>query len=132
MRISDWSSDVCSSDLALQRVVARIAGGAEKLQGIVGHLDRHLGGEDLRLRGLQHVGKAGSAVGSLMDEGAGGGELRRHVGQHPLQALELADRPAELLAPAAVGQRLLVGALRSEEHTSELQSLMRNSYAVFC
>src|SRR3546814_3718954 len=101
-----------------------------------------------------------------MDEGAGGGELRRHVGQHPLQALELADRPAELLAPAAVGQRLLVGALgdaerhggrpdalgvvggheraeaaaqalrrlqqRSEEHTSELQSLMRISYAVFC
>src|SRR3546814_8278068 len=103
MRISDWSSDVCSSDLhagvahhALQRVVARIAGGAEKLQGIVGHLDRHLGGEDLRLRGLQHVGKAGSAVGSLMDEGAGGSELRRHVGQHPLQALEL-DRKSTRL-----------------------------------
>src|SRR3546814_9079116 len=36
---------------------------------------------------------------------------------------------AELLA---VAKRLLISSLRSEEHTSELQSLMRISYAVFC
>src|SRR3546814_2832574 len=35
------------------------------------------------------------------------------------------------LATAPVSERTLTG-LRSEEHTSELQSLMRNSYAVFC
>src|SRR3546814_1110294 len=33
---------------------------------------------------------------------------------------------------AAADARQLAAALRSEEHTSELQSLMRNSYAVFC
>src|SRR3546814_4187854 len=45
----------------------------------------------------------------------------RHVGALMLDRLERADRFAELLAH-----------LRSEEHTSELQSLMRISYAVFC
>src|SRR3546814_2081387 len=40
----------------------------------------------------------------------------------------------EDLTPLGVVQKLndLVGSFRSEEHTSELQSLMRNSYAVFC
>src|SRR3546814_7435606 len=40
-----------------------------------------------------------------------------------------AARVAELLR---VGQQLVLDQLRSEEHTSELQSLMRISYAVFC
>src|SRR3546814_7483408 len=35
-------------------------------------------------------------------------------------------------AAFGVGLKLFGGAIRSEEHTSELQSLMRNSYAVFC
>src|SRR3546814_10868962 len=39
--------------------------------------------------------------------------------------------PAALL-PRRFAPRLLFGRLRSEEHTSELQSLMRISYAVFC
>src|SRR3546814_7860143 len=44
------------------------------------------------------------------------------------------DRHAELLggAPVELGRPSGPGALRSEEHTSELQSLMRISYAVFC
>src|SRR3546814_7828416 len=44
-------------------------------------------------------------------------------------------RAAPLIGPPAACQgsgRALAGALRSEEHTSELQSLMRISYAVFC
>src|SRR3546814_1621845 len=46
-----------------------------------------------------------------------------------------ADRPideAELFARAIAARWVLVGEKRSEEHTSELQSLMRISYAVFC
>src|SRR3546814_8404116 len=42
-----------------------------------------------------------------------------------------ADRQLLLLSPRQHA-RLAVGDLKSEEHTSELQSLMRNSYAVFC
>src|SRR3546814_4248139 len=41
-----------------------------------------------------------------------------------------AERPTSLLHPAALGPGVIL--LRSEEHTSELQSLMRISYAVFC
>src|SRR3546814_4298178 len=42
------------------------------------------------------------------------------------------DRCAQPLAGTVGGKRGLSMALRSEEHTSELQSLMRSSYAVFC
>src|SRR3546814_4385071 len=44
----------------------------------------------------------------------------------------LIDRPNTLYLPVATAQRLLSEETRSEEHTSELQSLMRISYAVFC
>src|SRR3546814_7400744 len=40
------------------------------------------------------------------------------------------DAPALDMTPEDMGER--IAAARSEEHTSELQSLMRNSYAVFC
>src|SRR3546814_10281319 len=58
-----------------------------------------------------------------------------------LPFLDLAGRPSDLAtqqAAAAVGQNVLMWRYqtsldrRSEEHTSELQSLMRISYAVFC
>src|SRR3546814_10460145 len=42
------------------------------------------------------------------------------------------DRPRESRLHGAARDAERVGHLRSEEHTSELQSLMRNSYAVFC
>src|SRR3546814_4046403 len=59
----------------------------------------------------------------------------RRVGELLFQLIEI--RAAELLPPgdhgsrAGIAQRFL-GALRSEEQTSELQSLMRITYAVFC
>src|SRR3546814_2378402 len=101
MRISDWSSDVCSSDL-------------------VGSV-QDAGAFDLAVAaGLDHAG------GGLVDGRIGvdhlGGRARR-VGDH--------ERLGALAAGAA-GERPVVGVLpRSEEHTSELQSLMRISYAVF-
>src|SRR3546814_1244927 len=55
------------------------------------------------------------------------------VGQVAAQALRVAGRVRQFVQAGPVIIDLLEeGGLRSEEHTSELQSLMRNSYAVFC
>src|SRR3546814_2954597 len=96
MRISDWSSDVCSSDL----------GRAD--EGQPGGLDR--------------VGE----VGVLAEEAVAGMDRLRAGLFRDFQ-----DRVAAqvaVLRPRAADRP----SLRSEEHTSELQSLMRISYAVFC
>src|SRR3546814_6611785 len=87
LRISDWSSDVCSSDLGFQ---------AEFDIG------------DLFLSAYL----IGTEIGTL----AGGGRCG-----------ELTSRGYAACGIGAFKQRR-----RSEEHTSELQSLMRISYAVFC
>src|SRR3546814_2058458 len=68
---------------------------------------------------------------------------QRHPRQNSLDIAEAAKRAAQCVTGAAVDQglhrlmamaqhRLLAQRARSEEHTSELQSLMRISYAVFC
>src|SRR3546814_5245648 len=44
----------------------------------------------------------------------------------------IAERPAGGGVGRPIGRRVVAGRMRSEEHTSELQSLMRISYAVFC
>src|SRR3546814_1895332 len=103
MRISDWSSDVCSSDLLLL-AIARV----------------HLPDLDDLAHSL-HV----EAVA------LGFGKHVLNVFAQPLllflQSLDPLDIRAKLLARLAADRRG-----RSEEHTSELQSLMRISYAVFC
>src|SRR3546814_3088788 len=72
-------------------------------------LSRHLGPVDLQQVGLDVTGREPLRV------------ERDHVPGQPVEATSvLGDRDR------------LEGAVRSEEHTSELQSLMRNSYAVFC
>src|SRR3546814_6296958 len=99
MRISDWSSDVCSSDL--NRPVPRCG------------------------CGLLSVAPArpGGAVHGADHRPAGRGGMPRPGAGEPLSAVERAfRRKGRHREPAA----------RSEEHTSELQSLMRISYAVFC
>src|SRR3546814_7661911 len=103
MRISDWSSDVCSSDLLRQH-----AADAE-------HDDR----TDQRIDAVadQHLGQP---LFHALHEIA----FDRRVG--------LALRNADTDAVERLRQRRVVHKPRSEEHTSELQSLMRISYAVFC
>src|SRR3546814_10531324 len=102
MRISDWSSDVCSSDLG---AVGHHRDGIDRDPGVVRRFQWH-----------GAVPGAGAAVGCGTD-GA-----QRHLRPGP----DAVPVERGRLAPAA-------GAwLRSEEHTSELQSLMRISYAVFC
>src|SRR3546814_4600988 len=100
MRISDWSSDVCSSDLrgARRKAGARAALPA-RLCAVAGSLWRGTGAAAPDADGAdQH--RAAPCLGS-------GSASGRRVHHHPRR-------------------------LRSEEHTSELQSLMRISYAVFC
>src|SRR3546814_7010193 len=98
MRISDWSSDVCSSDLGPGLILGLAQPG------------RRLGA------GLESDGATTSAFGPR----------RRSSGSR-------AGRPRASGAVArGLGDVLPRGARRSEEHTSELQSLMRISYAVFC
>src|SRR3546814_5311659 len=148
MRISDWSSDVCSSDLPVDLLA--------DLQTI------------LRKPGRERIGIASEREQAWIDDrqpGNGGALLLQGCGltDDPrriteAQTIDVCTRLAVIdqrgridrQAAGAVEQQLWnqrarilparteenhvdVGtALRSEEHTSELQSLMRSSYAVFC
>src|SRR3546814_5485960 len=121
MCISDWSSDVCSSDLVDEHVDR-----AElRLDLVEGAGDRfgfaHVAGDRDRLGADRaHRGESGFEMVGLAakdrDLRAQPGELDRHALAEP---------------GAAAGYRDHLS-VRSEEHTSELQSLMRTSYAVFC
>src|SRR3546814_10649576 len=107
MRISDWSSDVCSSDLIHIdefEVMAR---------------DTKLGPEDIT-RDIPNVGE----------------EALRNLDEAGIVYIGAEVEPGDILAgkitpkgesPMTPEEKLL---RRSEEHPSELQSLMRNSYAV--
>src|SRR3546814_1395421 len=112
MRISDWSSDVCSSDLADHKAHA------QEREALA---DRMRGAPDT-------VDAAALAVG----EPAG----HRHHPARRAETLEPAvEPPQQHRKPQRGGkphrQVAQRGHQRSEEHTSELQSLMRISYAVF-
>src|SRR3546814_2304824 len=125
MRISDWSSDVCSSDLghAVGEAQRRLQGvGQPALQALPHHeaVDHHL---DRVLLVAREVDLVGELVDLAVDASAGEA-LSSQVGEERVVgALTAADDR---------GEHLEAGTLRSEEHTSELQSLMRISYAVFC
>src|SRR3546814_949015 len=131
MRISDWSSDVCSSDLELEVVLAlalvrgiaaRAAGPAlRRFLDPVARFELPVAAENAG----PLAARAGMSQTRLADPLGrdGDGLAARGVGDLPL-----ADRTADDLLDLAA--RPLHEALRSEEHTSELQSLMRISYAV--
>src|SRR3546814_4303570 len=118
MRSRDWSSDVCSSDLPEARaelfgVIARLRLGLGDYDDAATLLDR----QTAILDALDNVPP------SLRLESATDlGHTRRMLGRHA----DCIDgmRPWQALARREEH--------RSEEHTSELQSLMRTSYAVFC
>src|SRR3546814_10121197 len=97
MRISDWSSDVCSSDLPTS---------AKQRSGTFS----------------VHTAPAGAARTSAPISSAAPPSASV-TGVVPAASTRQSSRKAKLLPSRRV---------RSEEHTSELQSLMRNSYAVFC
>src|SRR3546814_4561597 len=96
LRISDWSSDVCSSDLGETLTVVPFAGSN--------------GGVPVR-RDFIELSVLPSYQGLALEPRSDNLEIRRF------------PRGVEIGTP---------NGMRSEEHTYELQSLMRISYAVFC
>src|SRR3546814_5508728 len=114
MRISDWSSDVCSSDLIL--------GQASKVSAKVRNNGGGFWNHDFFWKIMAPNG--GSPAGKLADAIADFGGLDKLKEEFNAKgAGQFGSGWAWLIADNAG---------RSEEHTSELQSLMRNSYAVFC
>src|SRR3546814_4061422 len=101
MRISDWSSDVCSSDLGNSRTMS---------DTLCATSSKRAGRTRLPVRHLQRMHqKRASAFSSRSSH-------PRRSKRHHRQC----------------GSKTALCPQRSEEHTSELQSLMRISYAVFC
>src|SRR3546814_1896663 len=113
MRISDWSSDVCSSDLQPRKGQMP----APPVGEAVARRDRRPAGKGPCLLNAAAVGPAPEHPGRL--------DPQRADAQEP----RVARRPDLEPGGVMIGARLPP---RSEEHTSELQSLMRTSYAVFC
>src|SRR3546814_2187678 len=118
MRISDWSSDVCSSDLLLRQEHIDAVAGEDKACDPFFLRDAH---RDRAHAGAERRGQEAAIVG--MNERALG---QRFAGRDRIAD----DRADQRVRVGLVLQE--IGLFRSEEHTSELQSLMRISYAVFC
>src|SRR3546814_8684080 len=106
MRISDWSSDVCSSDL--------------------------IGPLDAIRRSIARLGRRGNSQASERKRQ----KRRRHDWMHGQTSFLIDALTHEPHAREGTGKVGRGGDVRrrrrSEEHTSEIQSLMRISYAVFC
>src|SRR3546814_7555372 len=123
MRISYWSADVCSSDLlpgAADRSVFAQPNeepGAEPALIAPFRLDTQADFRLCRPLGTPHGFPDSQAA---WDNGRMG-EWPRHKHNHAMAHFSREDLPFQYAL-----------AERSEEHTSELQSLMRISYAVFC
>src|SRR3546814_8238389 len=124
MRISDWSSDVCSSDL-VRRYSARFIIGASRAQmaGDAQVTAHHVA--ELRIAfGRPHGGEMADRPEPETDQPEAQAEAERRR----QRAVKNGDRARRAAEQDVLGERPMD---RSEEHTSELQSLMRTSYAVF-
>src|SRR3546814_2973817 len=115
MRISDWSSDVCSSDLGPRRFIAsRCAVASSSLWPP----DRNtMPGRIAGTLDFRHISVASATSSTLACSS---------------QSLPGTTIDALRMVPSSATFCWYSASNRSEEHTSELQSLMRISYAVFC
>src|SRR3546814_8779345 len=136
MRISDWSSDVCSSDLFThafpQHGRSACARSGQEQPGAETGGDGRRDGEGQgapvlsgapRLREASDPGAVQAMAGNQLD-----GE-RNAAGRDQQDGARRGAEPDDPAPPGAAGEQ---DGGRSEEHTSDLQSLMRISYAVFC
>src|SRR3546814_8797582 len=126
MRISDWSSDVCSSDLLAQHVMGLACAAPfreEELLAEIRSATPYSALTEEAFANVLHFIEGGGYALRAYDrfkrlthdpDGTWRVSHPRFVQQHRLNAGIIVDQP------------------RSEEHTSELQSLMRSSYDVFC
>src|SRR3546814_6879532 len=123
MRISDWSSDVCSSDLTSVQLSAAESASLEAACST----DKYVNGP-AAYRACVERQKAALAAGVRRPNLS----VLSSAEQQSIEAACSTDKYVN--GPAAYNECLAnqLAAMRSEEHTSELQSLMRISYAVFC
>src|SRR3546814_7827528 len=120
MRISDWSSDVCSSDLIHHAWL--LAGPRGMGKGAFA---------ERVARFLVTHGRSGEGQATPLDDRGDDAAARLvDAGNHP-EILRLARQP-KAKAKELARNITIEQVRRSEENTSELPSLMRNSYAVFC
>src|SRR3546814_5537827 len=116
MRISDWSSDVCSSDLLPADVIGVSLDGQSwvTLPELAGHnsFEQLIAATHVHYRNV-HNNRQRIDISSLQ------GEVDRQK--------SYLQRKAEIESKADVNKNESLRRIRSEEHTSELQSLMRNS-----
>src|SRR3546814_1642173 len=149
MRISDWSSDVCSSDLRCSTVASSCgrwpATACRSARGSASAARTRTAA--CLSRWTAWPRKVFSLPRIYTDE-HGSGAFIFHVhlpypcpsvqirGQQPFQGGAMSSRQRDgWIATRGTplrGEVVVPGDKRSEEHTSELQSLMRISYAVFC
>src|SRR3546814_8547638 len=111
MRISDWSSDVCSSDLIATTIASASQGYANA--------------------SASAPTTAASSVNEAVQLLTGSGEVFI-IARAPLLSRWLVSATPAPVASMPAPRSPSGDSVRSEEHTSELQSLLRNSYAVFC
>src|SRR3546814_9416198 len=129
MRMSVWISDVCSSDLPR---FATAIDRARKVADCVAELERlfagrtladwreRLGAQDGQWDVVQHVGELKD------DRQVQANGFMQRVVHDGMRSLDMVSVPIQFDGAPLPSQP------RSEEHTSEITSLMRNSYAVFC
>src|SRR3546814_9569738 len=126
MRISDWSSDVCSSDLSEFKIPddADVEYPPKNSYRYLSSLTQLYANSNFGLRSLQDFKKI-----SIV-------EVKGYCyGWHFYQAADadlVISADDALFGHSAFRYVGWAARMRSEEHTSELQSLMRISYAVFC
>src|SRR3546814_9286687 len=123
MRISDWSSDVCSSDLVAGRT-------HPYLRTIVaGPNDSYVVWYWYRIAGQSTNSRF---LGKLLEVKAAMIDGDRSAAVIAIASRVSEDAPQTDALLRAFLEHNLAGAERSEEHTSELQSLLRISHAGFC
>src|SRR3546814_10092887 len=132
MRISDWSSDVCSSDLFDEHATVAAQVRAHALAAEVAQ-------PGLAIRARVEIDRDRHILARLGQSGHRRAQPAQRIAPaRDRRPTGVADTPADIVQCAhGRGQRIERGPeqgleQRSEEHTSELQSLMRISYAVFC
>src|SRR3546814_8831490 len=132
MRISDWSSDVCSSDLLDRKQFGRPLAANQIIQLKLANMQTEIAlGLNAALR-----------VGRLKDQGMAAPEMISLIKRNNCgKALDVARMARDMHGGNGIHEdyhvmrhlmNLETVNTSTEEHTSELQSLMRNSYAVFC
>src|SRR3546814_9381883 len=134
MRISDWSSDVCSSDLPTVNLTLDSKGAR-----IFRDVTRNNIGKRMAIV-LVENGKGQVVTAPVIRSEIPGGHVQISGSMSAQEAADTAlllragalAAPMKIIEERTIGPSLGADNIRSEEHTSELQSLMRISYAVFC